>query len=296
MHVVPFRVPSLAVLLAATLPLGAQPASVGALGKVVPRGGITHLSCLPGDLIESIGVRLGDRVPKGKVLATLKVDPKAQLAFEAARAGVREAKELGPKVVELQRLRTKGAQQDFDHAQRRFQRFKEGSGEAISTQHLDELEHQMQAAALALEMATLELARVTGEQGYRLARAENELKVAEHTLQRFVLKAPFDGTILEICRSAGDRTDAMPVLRMANLQELLVVADVFEGDLKKLRVGMRATITSKAFASELSGKVLAIGTLVDKEAKTAHVQVLLDAPQGASRFINMETSIVIHLQ
>ena len=272
----------------------AQKTDVGAIGRITPKNGVIQVICPAGDIIDTLEVQVGDKVARGDIMISLRTDENARLNLEAARSAVREAKELGPMALALQQLKKKAAAEDYAFAQKRFERFKEIGGESISIQQMEEREYQVQSSATALELAEKDLARTEREQRRQLEHAEHELKVAEQAMKRFVVRAPIDGVVLEIFKNAGDRTDGSPVMRVADLREMMVVAEVFEGDVKKLSTGMKASVTSNALTGKLTGRVLSISPVIERETKIAHVNIVLDNPKEASRFIDMETNIVIY--
>lgn len=272
----------------------AQKTDIGAIGRITPQNGVVWVTCPAGDLIESIAVTVGDKVTKGKPLVHLKADENARLNLDAARSAVKETNELGPLTIELQRLKKNGAEQDLKYAQQRLLRFKEIGGDSISTQQMEEREYRVQSAQIALDSARKELERIEMEQRHRQSHTQHDMKVAELAMERFTVRAPIDGTVIDIPGKVGNRTDGSAVLQIADLSQMMVIAEVFEGDVKKISPGMKASITNNALSGKLTGKVLSIGPVIEREAKIAHVNIILDNPQEASRFVNMETNVVIY--
>ena len=83
---------------------------------------------------------------------------------------------------------------------------------------------------------------------------------AEADLAGTTLVAPFDGTILETNAEAGDRiTASSPILTIANLGDLQVVASVDETTIRQVQAGQPASITFDAFAGQtFTGQVLSV--------------------------------------
>jgi HlyD family secretion protein len=103
------------------------------------------------------------------------------------------------------------------------------------------------------------------------ARADVEKKRlavqdAEAALAGTELKAPFDGTILDIDARAGDKITASTVIMtIANLTEMQVFASVDETTIRRVQEGQEAQISFDAFPGQtFKGKVLSVplqGTL-----------------------------------
>ncbi len=95
----------------------------------------------------------------------------------------------------------------------------------------------------------------------RLAVAEAEADLAGATLV-----APFSGTVLETNAQPGDRISAnSPILTLANMDELQVVASVDETTIREVQAGQSATVSFDAFPDQaFRGEVLSVplqGTL-----------------------------------
>lgn len=281
------------LMLAVAASSDAQNTDIGAIGRITPKNGVVLVTCVAGNIIDSINVRAGDTITRGTTMIILRAEENLRLDLESAQSAVREANEMGQMAIEMQRLKIKEATQDLEYAKTRYERFKEIGGDTISKQQMEEREYQVQSASLALDAAQKELARIEGEQKYRQARASQNLKMAEYAMKRLLVEAPVNGTVIEIIKHPGDRTDGSPVAQIADLSVMMVVAEVFEGDVKKLATGMKAKVTSNALSGELTGHVESISPVIERETKIARVHIVLDDPKEASRFINMETNVVI---
>jgi HlyD family secretion protein len=100
-----------------------------------------------------------------------------------------------------------------------------------------------------------------------------ELEVAEEGLHQAEIFAP--GTVeegeryrvLKILMQPGELVTQLPILQVADVSQMVCVAEVYEADIKELQVGQRATIRSSALSGEygekgLRGEVRRIGTIV----------------------------------
>lgn len=304
---------------------------VGALGHIMPGSGVVHLVPSANGRIASIHVKEGDTVAEGALLAVLE-DNKllegelalAKLALEEAETigaqsitlqelKVREVSELGSITIALQELEVRAAGEDYDFAMQSFKRFSELGGDTLSEAQMASRKHALAAAELKLDTVEKRLTQLRQEQTIKLSQAEQELarqrkswdlKVqrAEGNLQALkqkldlsTLKAPIEGTILEVFQHVGETTGSGPIFTMADLENMYVVAEVFQGDLLKLSPGIRATITSDALPEPLTGEVETIGKLISTQSRTAEVRIRLEDSRLASRLIALEVDISIEL-
>jgi HlyD family secretion protein len=114
------------------------------------------------------------------------------------------------------------------------------------------------AAEAKVEAAKAELAEA--EAKAPIKSAEERLKVARKALERTTLKAPIDGTVLQVNGREGQPTGMEPVLIMGSLTGMTVVAEVYESDVERLRDWVRrapvsAEATDPALPKPLTGVV-----------------------------------------
>jgi cobalt-zinc-cadmium efflux system membrane fusion protein len=119
-------------------------------------------------------------------------------------------------------------------------------------------------------------------------RARGKLEVLgidpKQKTARFTLRAPIDGTCVERPATAGMevRADAgAPLLTIADLASLWVLADVYERDLGQVATGQSATVRVPAYPTEaFTGKVSHVGDLVDPQTRTVKLRVVVDNKDG----------------
>jgi HlyD family secretion protein len=95
-------------------------------------------------------------------------------------------------------------------------------------------------------------------------------------------------------------------VELGQTEKMLVVAEVYESDIGKVRLGQRATVTSEsqAFVGELSGKVSQVGLQIGKkdvldtdpaadvDTRVIEVKILLDA-EASRKVANLTYSKVL---
>jgi membrane fusion protein, heavy metal efflux system len=144
--------------------------------------------------------------------------------------------------------------------------------------------------------------KISAEQDYLLAQqamreAEIALRNAQQKLQalgadptkngalnRFEIRAPFNGTVVEKHITLGEslKEDAR-VFTITDLSTVWAEIAVPPNQLNLVRVGETATVTSAAFDATVTGKVTYVGALLGERTRTASARVVLPNPQGAWR-------------
>jgi HlyD family secretion protein len=150
-----------------------------------------------------------------------------------------------------------------------------------------------------------------------LASAERQLELARERQKLSQVLAPRDGTILAIVARPGEIGGTRPLLRMADLSELVVVAEVFENEALLIRDGQPAEVSSKALTriqplkgQSLKGKVIQVSAMVERnqvnelnpaalsDRRVVIVKVLLDFSSYGSeqKVIHDEVARLLNLQ
>ena len=111
-------------------------------------------------------------------------------------------------------------------------------------------------------------------------------------LNRFELRAPFDGAIVEKHIALGEsvKEDAN-VFKISDLSSVWADVSVPAKDLGIVRVGEKAVVKATSLAQSATGTVTYVGTLLGEQTRTAKATVTLANPNNAWRpglFVNVE--------
>lgn len=98
-------------------------------------------------------------------------------------------------------------------------------------------------------------------------RAIAQVKQAQADLALASVKAPVSGEIIEIHTRSGETVSSDGIAQIGRTEQMIVVAEVLEEDIGKVRLGQRATINSEnlAFPGELHGTVIEVGRRIGKQ-------------------------------
>jgi len=137
-----------------------------------------------------------------------------------------------------------------------------------------------------LEQATTKLRTAEAEAASRRqrllllglsAQRVGQLKSSTQVTSEVSLPAPLSGTVISRSVNPGEVITAdKELLRVSNLSSVWVIAQVYEKDLGKIRIGSGATITSDAYPGRVfRGQVSYIDPVIDQTTRTAQVRVEL---------------------
>jgi HlyD family secretion protein len=133
------------------------------------------------------------------------------------------------------------------------------------------------------------------------------LDLTRTRINNAVVQAPTDGTVLKIRTRPGEQIRKEGVVTMGNLRTMEVIADVYETDLMRVHPGQPAKITAAALPEPLTGRVVFVGRLINRQtvvstdpaaptdARVAEVHIRLDQPEPAARLINLQVTATIDI-
>jgi cobalt-zinc-cadmium efflux system membrane fusion protein len=141
------------------------------------------------------------------------------------------------------------------------------------------------ASLIALKQAENDLAKTRG----RLARTQSALKTlgvdlqGEELTSLIPVRSPISGTVTDRKLTEGqyETADSNPLLTIADLSSVLIVADLFERDLARVALGQKAEVTTPAYPQlRFMGQVSRISDVVDPTTRTVKVRVHVPNPDG----------------
>ena len=139
----------------------------------------------------------------------------------------------------------------------------------------------------------------------RVDVAQAELAAAQAQLDLDVVRAPVSGQVITIHARRGERVGPDGLAEIARNDEMFAVAEVYETDIRWVKVGQSATVRSPAFKSDLTGKVDRVGLKIGKQdlietdpvartdARVVEVHVKLDDSTKAAGLSNLQVEVLI---
>ncbi|HTH95122.1 MAG TPA: efflux RND transporter periplasmic adaptor subunit [Rhodocyclaceae bacterium] len=113
-------------------------------------------------------------------------------------------------------------------------------------------------------------------------------------LNRYEIRAPFDGMVIEKHISLGEAVkEDSNIFTVSDLSTVWAEIVVSAKDLNAVHLGERVKVKATAFDSEAEGSISFVGALLGQETRTATARVTLPNPQVAWRpglFVNIEVS------
>ncbi|MDR5855762.1 efflux RND transporter periplasmic adaptor subunit [Caballeronia sp. LZ062] len=207
-------------------------------------------------IVEHVDVTVGEKVRKGQVLAVLAstdlADRRSELLTAERRLSAAKTAYQREKTLWEERI---SAEQDFLQAQ-----------------------VQLREAEIATQNARQKLVALNAA-------------TSGGALNRYELRAAFDGTIVEKHITAGEAIAAETnVFTLSDLSTVWAEMAVPAQHLNDVRVGREATVKAAAFDSSADGRISYVGALLGEQTRSAPARVVLTNPDGAWRpgmFVNV---------
>jgi RND family efflux transporter MFP subunit len=160
---------------------------------------------------------------------------------------------------------------------------------AASRQELERIhaEHAAQTAAVQSARSELDLLGVAPSMLDALAAGEK-------VNATITVQAPTEGAVTERAANAGLNVEpATKLFTVVDLSTVWVVADLYERDFSRIRVGSEAAVRTTAYPDlAVRGRISYIDPQVNQETRTAKVRVEVPNPRGELR-LGMYADVVI---
>jgi len=261
-----------------------QAPRVAAIGRLAPKDGLRRLAgpSYSTNVVARLDVEEGDAVAEGQVIAVLESQAVAESNRARSRADAlaREAA-LVSRQVELRATLSEERRHGDLHAQG-----------VVSDAQAEVWTRRVESSQAAVRQAEREL-----------AAAQAAERGAQLECERAVVRSPVTGHVIAIHARPGEKVQDAGIAEVGITDPMYVVAEVYETDVRHVRVGQRATAASPALPRELSGTVERIGHKIGRkdavgsdpaakmDARVTPVFVRLDAGADVARFTDLEVSV-----
>jgi RND family efflux transporter MFP subunit len=251
------------VAFALTLQSGSQTIAVGysaipAVDCVINPYRVADIASPVTGIIEEIFVERSDIIKAGQVVAKLDASvERANVELAKYRAGIESEIRLGKVNIEYDKLRKKR----YDTLYKR---------KNTSRDDADQVEREYQLSRWKLKQA-IELADVR----------KLELQRAEQQLSQKSIKAPFDGYVLDTIKQKGEYVEEQAIMRVAQLDPLVIEAIMPMENFGVVKAGMQAEIVPDVlFKEKLMAEVSVVDRIGDTASNTFGVKLTLPNPDN----------------
>ena len=248
-------------------------------GRVEPVSGAIKLSAATMGTIDQVRVKANDTVLAGEPLVQLvDTEARAQLASAEAQALMRQRvrdKESTPSGAGPRRRAEDAVAESEDNVFDLRALFDKASIDkhAGRTADLDAARTALTRAQQRLAQQMDELRRITADAPLptsaegQVDTTRAELQVARAALEKLTIRAPIDGTILQVNARRGELASpqaTQPLILIGDVSSLRVRAEADQREIEKIKAGQAVVVRAAAFhGRDIAGKVASIAPLVE---------------------------------
>jgi HlyD family secretion protein len=132
-----------------------------------------------------------------------------------------------------------------------------------------------------------------------------ERRRAQVELDRASVRAPISGQVLDIHTRAGEKLGPDGIMELGQTDQMYAIAEVYETDIGRVRVGQHASVSSRALPKPVTGTVERIGLKIGKadtlgvdpiaktDARVVEVEIRLDNNKDVATLTNAQVEVTI---
>lgn len=283
--------------------------AVSAIGRILPQSGIIDVYGSPGEIVAAINVKEGQSIQVGQSLATLTSLAAAEVKVKNARLELSASQRMSEERLEFSNASLATAQLEAKFADQNLKRALASQGSAfVSADLLEQRTLVAQQAALAVAQAEFEIKTTRRLNEQKLNEAQAALEAAETVRDAAKVPAPITGTVLKVRGRVGNQSSSsLELFKLGDTSKIIVVAEVYESEVIKVKPGMAATINAAALPDNMTGTVTQVSGIVfrntietmDPTARTqtrvVEVTIEMDEVEPLDRLIFMQVDVRIDL-
>lgn len=217
---------------------------------------ISHVSSEVAGLVNTINVRTGDRIQKGKVLVNLDT-------------------QILEKEILIFHNKVKRADLQINHVHKNYKRLSSLSkNDMVSDKAYDDARFAYQDALL---------------QKISVKTTLEKLLIQK---RKSIIKAPFDGIVLEKNVDSGDWVQqGKPLISIGSVHDIFIRLPVAETLLKYVSFGQKVLVTINAYNKEMTGTIENLFPKADAKTKNVFLKIRIPSKIKAAR--NMSATVLI---
>ena len=232
--------------------------------------------------IKKIYVDVGDHVKAGQTLAVLEI-PEMAAQLAGADAGVRRSKEeIGRAEGDL--ARAQSAHAAAHSAYERLKKAADSRAGLVAQQEIDD--SQAKDLEFEAQVSSSRSALSSAQQQFQVAEANQKQFSALSDYSRIV--APFSGVVTAryadtgalVAAGTSSSTQAIPVVRLAEISKLRLVLPIPESVAAQIHLGDTVKVRVQALSQDIVGKVSRFADSLDRQTRTMETEIDFDNRDG----------------
>jgi HlyD family secretion protein len=215
----------------------------------------------------------------------------------------------------FKKLRDQGAISLKDLEDRKLDQRKASDALTVAQKQLKRLDQELQTNVdnASAQLKSAEAEKLQSQAEIAIQTAQSKLNLAKTRVARTIIRAPRSGQVIKVVTRAGEALEMgmgteggeQGIIELANTNQMYVVAEVYETDISRVKVGQKAEVTSPAFSGKLPGVVERVGLKIGKndvvatdpaantDTRVVEVRIRLRNSQPVKGLTNLQVQVEI---
>jgi HlyD family secretion protein len=262
-----------------------------------------------GSVLVELKVKDGQKVAKGEVVAVLSNFARADVSLRMAEADLVKLKQLhelvlkGTRVSEIAlqeaTLKSSIEQNKLDA----LQRARSGKPPDVREIETAIAEQGLERQKVRLKLLKTTLENDLAQNEIDLANTQSRIDSAKRSLEDTMVRSPLDGVVVQIFSRQGERVSPAGIIKIVDMNQLRVLADVDELHVSRLKPGGKVDVTFRGNNDIYKGTIERIAPTVKRmqrvepdggsstDARVVQVEIKIDDTSSMPPVLGRETRV-----
>jgi len=262
-----------------------------------------------GSVLVELKVKDGQKVAKGEVVAVLSNFTRADVSLRMAEADLVKLKQLhelvlkGTRVSEIAlqeaTLKSSIEQNKLDA----LQRARSGKPPDVREIETAIAEQGLERQKVRLKLLKTTLENDLAQNEIDLANTQSRIDSAKRSLEDTLVRSPLDGVVVQIFSRQGERVSPAGIIKIVDMNQLRVLADVDELHVSRLKPGGKVDVTFRGNNDIYKGTIERIAPTVKRmqrvepdggsstDARVVQVEIKIDDTSSMPPVLGRETRV-----
>jgi HlyD family secretion protein len=262
-----------------------------------------------GSVLVELKVKDGQKVAKGEVIAVLSNYARADVTLRMAEADLVKLKQLhelvlkGTRVsdIALQEASLKSSieQNKLDA----LQRARSGKPPDVREIETAIAEQGLERQKVRLKLLKTTLENDLAQNEIDLANTQSRVDSAKRSIEDTLVRSPLDGVVVQIFSRQGERVSPAGIIKIVDMNQLRVLADVDELHVSRLKPGGKVDVTFRGNNDVYKGTIERIAPTVKRmqrvepdggsstDARVVQVEIKIDDTSSMPPVLGRETRV-----
>jgi len=262
-----------------------------------------------GSVLVELKVKDGQKVAKGEVVAVLSNFARADVSLRMAEADLVKLKQLhemvlkGTRVSEIAlqeaTLKSSIEQNKLDA----LQRARSGKPPDVREIETAIAEQGLERQKVRLKLLKTTLENDLAQNEIDLANTQSRIDSAKRSIEDTLVRSPLDGVVVQIFSRQGERVSPAGIIKIVDMNQLRVLADVDELHVSRLKPGGKVDVTFRGNNDVYKGTIERIAPTVKRmqrvepdggsstDARVVQVEIKIDDTSSMPPVLGRETRV-----